>query len=75
MVFYILKNKCVILQSTFHQNKQINRENENKHNIILDYNQTKGDVDTVDKIIASYTCKRETQRCPIVVFANILMYQ
>lgn len=43
-----------------------------KPSIILDYNKTKGGVDTVDKKIASYTCRRKTNRWPVVVFTNIL---
>ena len=73
MVSYIpKKNRCVILQSTLHNGKDIATDSQRKPLIILDYNKTKGGVDTMDKKIAAYTCKRKTNRWPVVVFSNIL---
>jgi len=66
------KNKVVVLQSTMHMNKYVSTDSERKPYIILDYNATKGAVDTVDKMITSYSCKRKTKRWPLVVFCNIL---
>ncbi|KAM3924560.1 piggyBac transposable element-derived protein 4-like [Leptodactylus fuscus] len=40
--------------------------------IILDYNATKGAVDTLDQVISTYTCKRKTNRWPMILFYNIL---
>ncbi|XP_077128955.1 26S proteasome non-ATPase regulatory subunit 14 isoform X1 [Ranitomeya variabilis] len=48
------------------------RPEENQGDIILDYNATKGAVDTLDQAIATYTCKRKTNRWPIILFYNIL---
>jgi len=73
LVSYIpKKNKCVVLQSTLHKTKELSVGSENKPNIILDYNATKGGVDTLDKMIANYSTRRKTNRWPITVFANIL---
>lgn len=50
LVSYIpKKKKCVVLQSTLHITKELSGGSENKPNIILDYNATKGGVDTLDK--------------------------
>lgn len=73
LVSYIpKKNKNVILMSTFHKSKEISNRDDKKPQIILDYNSTKGAVDTLDQLIATYTCKRKTNRWPIIVFYNIL---
>lgn len=73
MVSYIpKKNKCVVLQSTLHKSAAVESNVEKKPIIIVDYNKTKGGVDTLDQKVACYTCKRKTNRWPIVVFANML---
>ncbi|XP_051765775.1 piggyBac transposable element-derived protein 4 isoform X4 [Ctenopharyngodon idella] len=45
------KNKNVLLMSTFHRDAEISSKDHKKPQIILDYNQTKGGVDTLDKIL------------------------
>ena len=55
-----------------HKRKDVTSDIDKKPRIILDYNKTKGGVDSVDKKIAWYTCKRKTNRWPVVVFSNIL---
>ena len=74
MVSYIpKKNRCLILRSTLHNRKDVTSDIDKKPRIILDYNKTEGGVDSVDKKIACYTCKRKTNRWPVVVFSNILL--
>jgi len=41
-------NKIVVLLSTMHNKEEINTDSEKKPLIILDYNATKGAVDTFD---------------------------
>ena len=43
-----------------------------KPEIILDYNGTKGGVDTVDKMCASYSVSRITRRWPLALFFTFL---
>ncbi|XP_048037142.1 piggyBac transposable element-derived protein 4 isoform X1 [Megalobrama amblycephala] len=66
------KNKNVLLMSTFHRDAAISSEDHKKPQIILDYNQTKGGVDTLDKVVATYTCQRITRHWPMVIFFNML---
>lgn len=63
--------KNVIVISSMHDDDQID-EKTNKPEIILDYNRTKGGVDVVDKLCASYTCARATRRWPMVIFYTCL---
>lgn len=72
LVSYVPKpNKNVLLLSTLH-NDDIVDPDTNKPNIILDYNKTKGGVDTLDKLVRTYTCKRKTKRWPMVLFFNMI---
>jgi len=50
------------LLSTEHHSAEVNPEVKNKPQMILDYNATKGGVDTADKMIGNYTCQRATRR-------------
>ena len=54
--------------STAHNSKEVSNREDKKPKIILDYNATKGAVVTLDKLIATYTCKRKTKRWPVTVF-------
>lgn len=62
---------AVILLSTIDDKGEIDGAT-NKPNITLDYNKTKGAVDTVDQICASYSTQRITRRWPLAVFFRIL---
>ena len=66
------KNKSVVLMSTHHLAKQISNRDDKKPQIILDYNSTKGAVDTLDQLVTTYTCKRKTNRWPMIVFYNMI---
>ncbi|XP_065355992.1 piggyBac transposable element-derived protein 4-like [Calliphora vicina] len=72
LVSYVpAKNKSVVLLSTMHKNK-ITSGPQNKPEIILYYNETKGGVDTMDKMLSQYSTKRSTFRWPLALFFNIL---
>ncbi|KAB0804673.1 hypothetical protein PPYR_01643, partial [Photinus pyralis] len=58
------RSKNVLLMSSFHHDDQVDT-NTGKPDIILDYNATKGGVDTVDKLCSTYNCARNTRRWPM----------
>ena len=71
IVSYIPKKyKNVILASSLHHDDRIDPSTEPqcKPEIITFYNQTKGGVDTLDKLSATYDVARNTRRWPMVVF-------
>lgn len=43
-----------------------------KPEIILDYNATKGGVDTVDQMCGTYAVKRISRRWPLIIFFSIM---
>ncbi|KAG1968704.1 hypothetical protein F2P79_003453 [Pimephales promelas] len=53
-----LKNRNVLLMSTVHKGATVSTGDERKPDVILDYNKTKGGVDSLDQMVAAYTCKR-----------------
>lgn len=72
LVSYIpKKNKNVLLVSSLHHDDNIDR-NSGKPEIILDYNNTKGGVDIVDRLCSNYNVARNTKRWPMVIFYAIL---
>ncbi|KAJ3603104.1 hypothetical protein NHX12_030848, partial [Muraenolepis orangiensis] len=66
------KNKNVILMSRLHKDAAVSTAEHRKPHIILDYNRNKGDIDCLDKLTGTYTCKPMTARWPVAVFHNIL---
>ncbi|XP_070604145.1 NADH dehydrogenase (ubiquinone) complex I, assembly factor 6 isoform X1 [Erythrolamprus reginae] len=66
------KNKQVILMSTMHHDNAISNREDKKPDMILDYNATKGAVNTLEQAISTYTCKCKTNRWPMIMFYNIL---
>lgn len=68
------KGKTVILVSTLHNDKSIDPDtgNQMKPSIITFYNETKGGVDTADKMCASYNVSRNVRRWPMVWFFSML---
>lgn len=66
------KNKNVILMSTLHNDRAVSTRDDKKPEMILEYNATKGAVDTLDQLVNTYTCKRKTNRWPLIIFYNIL---
>lgn len=66
----VKKNKVVLLLSTEHSDKKIGEEN--KPEIVLFYNRTKGGVDTLDQMSTTYSCSRRTRRWPLCVFYDMI---
>ena len=64
-------NNCR-LQKRFVKNLQTDQGVKKKPDIVLDYNRTKGGVDTMDQMCLNYTSKRQTKRWPLVIFNNML---
>lgn len=72
LVSYIpKKNKNVLMISTLHHDSKIH-EQTGKPEMIIDYNDSKGGVDTLDKMCAAYDCARNTKRWPMVIFYSLL---
>lgn len=67
------KNRAVALLSTQFNNGEIDHADEKKKpEIIKHYNQTKGAVDTGDKMTKEYTCVRATRRWPFRIFMEMV---
>lgn len=68
------KNKNVVLISSLHFDDAIDESSGplKKPEIVTFYNQTKGAVDTVDKLCATYNVARNVQCWPMVVFFALL---
>lgn len=68
LVSYVPKpNKAVVLLSTMHDSDDIDPETK-KPLMVLDYNDTKGSVDVVDKMCATSSVSRITRRWPLALF-------
>nr|XP_022905293.1 uncharacterized protein LOC111417296 [Onthophagus taurus] len=74
MVSYVpKKGKCVIIFSTMHDDRsKLEAENKNKPEEIEFYNKSKGGIDTLDKLCATYTTQRGSRRWPMVIFYFML---
>lgn len=74
LVSYVPKEKkTVILLSSFHHFHDVDElHDKKKPNMILDYNKNKAGVDNVDKMIASYTCGRKTNKWTLKVFMYMI---
>ncbi|KAL7839369.1 hypothetical protein SRHO_G00260270 [Serrasalmus rhombeus] len=74
MVTYIRKKgKAVVLLCTMHHDKLVDENSRKKKTeVITFYNNTKGGVDTIDQMVGTYTCKRQTQRWPMVLWYNLI---
>lgn len=63
-------NSCAIVQSTLHFEKIVTSKSK-KTEVILDYNTTKGAIDTLDKMISYYNCTWKINRWSIIVFSDV----
>lgn len=75
LVSYIpKKGKNVLLLSSMHYDAAIDPETDvkRKPEIVTFYNETKSGVDVVDKMCATYSVSRNTNRWPMVVFYTML---
>ena len=66
------KNKTVFLLSSAHSSKQVSMSEKKKPEIVLDYNNDKGAVDTADEMLKAYSTKAATRRWPLAVFFNLI---
>lgn len=66
------KGKNVLLMSTMHKDAVLSTREDRKPQMVLDYNKTKGGVDNLDKVTATYSCRHMTARWPLVIFFNII---
>ncbi|KAL7872276.1 hypothetical protein SRHO_G00072590 [Serrasalmus rhombeus] len=66
------RNKNVLVMSTMHKDASLSTREDMKPQMILDYNSTKGGVDNLDKVTATYSCQRKTAHWPLVLFYNIV---
>lgn len=57
--------------STAHKDGTINKDS-NKPEIVMNYNSTKGGVDTIDQMTQNMCCNRKTKRWPLCFFYNML---
>ena len=66
------KNKAVLVLSTYHHMALTDYSELQKPDIILFYNKTKGGVDTLDRLVESYTVRRKTNKWTVNVFMYML---
>ena len=70
---YCPKKNCVVpMLSTMHLQPDVAATSDKKPEVILYYNSTKGGVDTLDRMVRTYTCKRMTKRWPVALFYNMI---
>ena len=62
------KKKTVVLLSSMHISGQVEETQSAKPEIIKYYNETKGGVDAMDKMLSEYTVKRRTLRWLLAFF-------
>jgi len=73
LVSYVPKRgKAVILLSSLHHDNECAQDETKKPQIILDYNQMKSGVDTLDQVVRCYSVKRKTNRWPFALFCNLV---
>ncbi|UYV83718.1 hypothetical protein LAZ67_23002315, partial [Cordylochernes scorpioides] len=65
------KRKSVILISSMHHNNKSD-ETTGKPDIIMDYNLTKGGVDTIDQMVSNFSTSRRSRRWPLALFYALL---
>ena len=61
-------NRVVNMLLTMHSQPEIESTSDQKTSIFLFYNKTKGGVDTLDRMLRSYSIKHMTRRWPLVLF-------
>ncbi|CAH1953721.1 unnamed protein product [Acanthoscelides obtectus] len=62
----------VHLLSSQHDDDKVCAYLQNKRNMIIDYNASKGGVDHADQLIREYSCSRRTARWPYRLFMNVI---
>lgn len=66
------RKKLVTMLSTMHHEVAVDEGegNDRKPVMVLDYNSTKGAVDSCDERVQTYSCNRKTNRWPLKIFFN-----
>ena len=55
------KNKALLILSSMHYDAEVTDDDIRKPNINLFYNQTKGEVDTLDQVVYSYMSRKKQE--------------
>ena len=71
--YYSKENRVVYMLSRMHSHPETESTSDQKPNNILFYNKIKGGVDTLDRMVRSYSTKRTTRRWPLVSFYNMIV--
>lgn len=66
------KRKAVVMMSSMHMKPEVQEGAQAKPLIITYYNQTKGGVDNMNKLLGEYSVKRRTNRWPLTLFYNMV---
>lgn len=66
------RNKVVLLLSSSHSGVEVSNEEHHKPLMILEYNTTKGGVDTMDENVEEFSVRRKTRRWPLLLFFNMI---
>ncbi|CAK6965203.1 piggyBac transposable element-derived protein 4-like%2C partial [Scomber scombrus] len=66
------KGKNVMLLSTMHKDAALSTREDKITQMVLDYNETVAGVDNLDKVTATYSCRRMTACWPLVIFFHII---
>ncbi|KAI5087140.1 dual specificity protein phosphatase 26 isoform X1, partial [Silurus meridionalis] len=66
------RGRNVIVLSTRHREAAVTEGPKAKPDIITYYNRCKGGVDNLDKVVATYSCRRKTKRWPQTLFFNMM---
>ena len=66
------KNKVEYLLSSSHETITVDHGEPKKPQAILDYNATKGGVDTADEMLRTYSTKAAYRRWPLAPFFNLV---
>ena len=71
---YCPKKSCLAnMLSTIHSHPGVDSDSsEKKPEVILYYNSTKNGVDTLDRMVRTYSCKKMTRRWPVALFYNMI---
>ena len=66
------KTKPIVLLSSQRHNQSINTLEHAKPALILDYNKTKGAVNSANKMLKKFSCQRISNRWPFILLIHII---
>lgn len=66
------KNNCTLLQSTLHAVPVVETGEKKRPQILSYYKHAMRGINKLDKTIAEYSCKQNTNRWPNIVFSNMI---